>query len=415
MAGIGRLSGADLRRTKPGLRCDGGGLWLQITDAKSGGTSRSWIFRYTLAGRTRSMGLGSLITVGLKDARERARRCRELLLDGVDPITHRDTERASKMAASAKVMTFEQAAHSYITAHRSRWRNQQHALEWPTSLRTHIFPTLGQIDVRQIDTPHVVKALEQVWQEAPETGSRLRGRIEAILSWAGVAGFRDGNIPNPARFADHLEFLLPKAKRQVEHHAALPWRETPEFMEQLRKIDGAAARAFEFLVLTAARSGEVRNAVWDEIDLDAGVWVVPANKMKANCEHRVPLCDRALAILREMTALRMDDSPFIFRGRNGKFSKAVFQHTLKRLGRRDLTIHGFRSSFRDWCGENTNFPREIAEAALAHTSGDATERAYRRGDALEKRRKLMEAWATFCSRPASIGATVTPLRARADA
>jgi integrase len=323
--GIGRLSGADLRRTKPGLRCDGGGLWLQVTDAKDGGTSRSWIFRYTLAGRTRSMGLGSLLTIGLKDARERARRCRKLLLDGVDPIAQRDAERSAKAAANAKVMTFEQAAHSYITAHRARWRNQQHALEWPNSLRMHVFPTLGQIDVRQIDTPHVVKALERVWQTAPETGSRLRGRIEAILSWAGVAGFRDGNIPNPARFPDHLEFLLPKAKRQVEHHAALPWGEVPAFMERLRKIDGVAPRAFEFLILTAARAGEVINATWDEINFDEKVWIIPANKMKAGREHRVPLVDRAREILKEMAALRIDDSPFIFRGRDGKFSKPVFQ------------------------------------------------------------------------------------------
>jgi integrase len=408
--GIGRLSGADLRRTTPGLRCDGGGLWLQITDAKDGGTSRSWIFRYTLAGRTRSMGLGSLITVGLKDARERARRCRELVLDGIDPITQRDTDRAARLAASIKMMTFEQAALGYITAHRARWRNQQHALEWPTSLRAHVFPTLGKIDVRQIDTGHVVKALERVWQTAPETASRLRGRIEAILSWCAVAGFRDGNVPNPARFADHIEFLLPKAKRQIEHHAALPWRETPEFMEQLRKIDGVAPRAFEYLVLCAARTSEVRNATWDEIDLDAAVWIIPANKMKAGREHRVPLCDRALAILREMATYRVGDTAFVFPGRDGKFSKPVFQHTLKRLGRRDLTVHGFRSTFRDWCGESTNFPRELAEAALAHVSGDATERAYRRGDALEKRRALMDAWATFCSRPTPVGATVTALR-----
>jgi integrase len=408
--GIGRLSGADLRRSKPGLWCDGGGLWLQVTEAKDGGTSRSWIFRYTLAGRTRSMGLGSLITVGLKDARERARRCRELLLDGTDPIAARDAERAAKAAASIKSMTFEQAAHSYITAHRSRWRNQQHALEWPSSLSTHIYPTLGKLDVRQIDTPHVVKALEKVWVQAPETGARLRGRIEAILSWAGVAGFRDGNIPNPARFADHLEYLLPKAKRQIEHHAALPWREAPEFMARLREIEGVAPRAFEFLILCAARSNEVRNATWDEIDLEAAVWTIPATKMKAGNEHRVPLPDRALAILREMAALRMNENPVVFPGRDGKFAKPVFAHTLQRLGRRDITTHGFRSAFRDWCGENTNYPREVAEAALAHVNGDATERAYRRGDALQKRRQLMEAWATFCSRPAPVGATVTSIR-----
>jgi integrase len=361
--GIGRLSGADLRRSKPGLRCDGGGLWLQITDAKGGGTSRSWIFRFTLAGRTRSMGLGSLLTIGLKDARERARRCRELLLDGIDPIAQRDTERAAKAAASIKSMTFEQAAVAYISAHRSRWRNQQHALEWPTSLRAHVFPTLGKIDVREIDTALVVRALERVWKEAPETGSRLRGRIE--------------------------------------------------FMARLREISGTPARAFEFLILCAARAGEVRGATWGEIDFDEAIWCIPGQRMKAGREHRVPLSARCIEILREMSALRTND--FLFAGRDGKLGESAFHHLLRKLDRRDVTAHGFRSAFRDWCGESTNFPREIAEAALAHVSGDATERAYRRGDALQKRQQLMEAWATFCGRPTPAGATVTPLRAHAGA
>jgi integrase len=357
------------------------------------------------------MGLGSLITVGLKDARERARRCRELLLDGIDPIAQRDTERSAKMAADARSMTFEQAALAYIAAHRARWRNQQHALEWPTSLRAHIFPTLGKIDVRQVDTALVVKALQRVWKETPETGSRLRGRIEAILSWCTVAGFRSGD--NPAKWDDHLEHLLPKAQRQIKHHAALPWQEAPEFMARLRKINGTPARAFEFLVLCAARAGEVRGATWNEIDLDEAVWVVPAARMKGNREHRVPLCDRALAILREMATYRAGDTAFVFPGRDGKLGESAFHHLLWKLDRRDITVHGFRSAFRDWCGESTNFPREIAEAALAHVSGDATERAYRRGDALEKRRKLMEAWAAFCGRPMPAGATVTNIRASA--
>jgi integrase len=307
-------------------------------------------------------------------------------------------------------MTFEQAALAYISAHRARWRNQQHALEWPTSLRAHVFPTLARIDVREIDTALVVKALEKVWKEAPETGSRLRGRIEAILSWCAVAGFRSGDVPNPARYADHLEYLLPKPKRQIEHHAALSWRETPEFMSRLRGISGTPARAFEFLILCAARAGEVRGATWGEINLDEAVWTIPAHKMKAHREHRVPLCDRALAILREMAALRTADTPFVFPERDGKLGKSAFRHLLRKLDRRDTTTHGFRSSFRDWAGEATNFPREVCEAALAHATGDRVERAYRRADALEKRRKLMEAWASYCGRPAPAGATVTPLR-----
>jgi integrase len=412
--GIGRLSGADLRRVEPGMWCDGGNLWLQVTEAKDGSMSRSWIFRYGLNGRVRSMGLGPIHTVGLKEAREKARKCREQLLEGIDPIAHRDSERATKMAAGAKVMTFEQAALSYITAHRSRWRNEKHAQEWPTSLSNHVFPVLGKIDVREITTAHVVRALEQVWVQANETGSRLRGRIEAILSWCGVAGFRDGNIPNPARYPDHLEFLLPKPKRAIAHHAALPWREMPAFVARLREINNSsAAPALEFLILTAGRSGEVCNATWDEVDLDQATWTIPANKMKAGKTHRVPLSDRVLELLREAADRRVGDTALIFPGRDGKFSKAAFPHLLKKLGHQNITVHGFRSSFRDWCGESTNFPREIAEAALAHVSGDATERAYARGDMLEKRRQLMEAWATFCSRPAPAGATVVPLRANA--
>jgi integrase len=408
------LTGADLRRATPGMWCDGGNLWLQVTEAKNGGVNRSWVFRFTLAGKTRSMGLGSTDTIGLKEARERARQCRQLLLDGIDPIVHRDADRAAKLATSAKTMTFEQAAHAYITAHRSRWRNEKHAQEWPTSLSNHVFPVLGKLDVREITTAHVVRSLEKVWVQANETGSRLRGRIEAILSWCGVAGFRDGNVPNPARYADHLEYLLPKPKRAIEHHAALAWREMPEFMTRLREINNSsAAPALEFLILTAARSGEACGAVWGEIDLDQATWTIPAEKMKAGREHRVPLSPRCMAILREAADRRVSDTALIFPGRDGAFSKAVFPHLLKKLGHQDITVHGFRSSFRDWCGESTNFPREIAEAALAHVSGDATERAYARGDMLEKRRQLMDAWATFCGRPAPAGATVVPLRANA--
>jgi integrase len=395
--GIGRLSGADLRRSKPGLRCDGGGLWLQTTIAKDGKSrNRSWVFRFTLSGRTRHMGLGPCHTVDLKTARERARRFRELLIDGIDPIAHRDAERSARIAANAVRMTFEQAAMNYIAAHRSTWRNQQHAADWPTSLRRYIFATLGKIDVAAIDTPLVVRSLEKVWKEKQVTASRLRGRIESILDWATVSGFRQGD--NPARWSGHLEHLLAAPrKRRIEHHPALPWREVPAFMQRLRDIKGAPARAFEFLILTAARAGEVRGAVWSEIELDNALWIIPGPRMKSGREHRVPLSARCVSILREMSAIRSDDS--IFLGRGGKLGESAFQFLLKKLGRRDITAHGFRSSFRDWCGESTNYPREIAEAALAHVSGDQTERAYRRGDALNKRRALMEAWSRFCASP----------------
>ena len=401
--GIGRLTGAHLKHSKPGkLLCDGGGLWLQTTLAKDGKSrNRSWVFRYTLNGRTRHMGLGSCLTVDLKSARERARKFRELLIDHIDPMEQRDAERSARIAANATRMTFEQAAMNYIAAHRSTWRNQQHAQEWPTSLRAHIFPTLAKIDVAMIDTALVVRSLERVWEEKRPTASRLRGRIESILDWATVSGFRQGD--NPARWSGHLEHLLAApGKRQVQHHAALPWREVAHFMQRLREIDTVSARAFEFLILTAARAGEVRYATWNEID-DHAVWIVPAQRMKAGKEHRVPLCARSLAILKKMAALRAGDASFVFPGRgDGKaLGAAVFQQVLARLGRSDITVHGFRSSFRDWAGERTNFPREIAEAALAHVSGDQTERAYRRGDALDKRRQLMNAWSKFCAEPAA--------------
>jgi integrase len=410
--GIGRLSGADLRRSKPGMKCDGGGLWLQTTAAKDGGWNRSWVFRFTLNGVTRHAGLGSLITVSLKDARERARQFRLLVLDGIDPIAHRDAERATRIAAQAKTMSFEQAALAYISAHRSTWRNEEHAQQWPASLRRYAFPVLGKIDVAKIDTPLIVRSLEKIWQPKQVTASRLRGRIESILDWATVSGFRSGD--NPARWSGHLEHLLAApGKRRIEHHAALPWREVPAFMQRLREIKTVAARALEFAILTAARAGEVRGAVWSEIGADLAVWSVPAARMKAGKEHRVPLSARCVEILREMAALRTDDTAIVFAGRDGqsKFGESIFRHLLNTLDRTDITVHGFRSSFRDWCGESTNYPREIAEAALAHISGDATERAYRRGDALDKRRQLMEAWARFCAEPAAVSGEVISIGA----
>jgi integrase len=396
--GIGRLSGADLRRSKVGMRCDGGGLWLQTTLAKDGKTrNRSWVFRFTLSGRTRHMGLGSCVTVDLKTAREKARQYRQLLLDGIDPLENRDRERSARIAANVTRMTFEQAALAYISAHRSTWRNQEHAQEWPRSLRRYIFPVLGKIDVSQIDTPLIVRSLERVWKERQVTASRLRGRIESILDWSTVSGFRQGD--NPARWSGHLEHLLAApGKRRIEHYAALPWREIPAFMQRLRDIKGTAARALEFLILCAARGGEVRGAVWlPEIDLSNALWIIPGPRMKSGREHRVPLSARCVEILREMEAIRADDH--VFSGRDGALGETAFRFLLNKLGRRDITAHGFRSSFRDWCGESTSYPREIAEAALAHVNGDATERAYRRGDALDKRRQLMEAWSRFCASP----------------
>jgi integrase len=402
--GINRLSGADLRRSKPGLYGDGNNLFLQISLSKTNRKqiNRSWIFRYTTSGRAIDMGLGSLNVIGLKQAREQAREYCALRLQGIDPKQHRDAQRAAATAASMRSITFEAATHGYVTAHRDEWRSQQHAQEWPRSLAKHVFPTLGALPVASIDTPLVVKALSEVWQSAPETGARLRGRIEAILDWATVSGYRSGD--NPSRWNGHLEYLLAAPrKRRVEHLAAMPWREVPEFMEGLRAIDGVAARALEFLVLTAARSGEIFGAVWSEIDIDAKTWIIPPDRTKSGREHRVPLSPRCMQILKEQAVEKTEDTVF-------SLGESALRKLLASLGHNNITVHGFRSSFRDWAGEATNFPREVCEAALAHATGDRVEQAYRRGDALEKRRKLMDAWAAFLAKPIAASATVTPLR-----
>jgi integrase len=407
--GLNRLSGADLRRSKPGLFGDGNGLWLQVTVAKDGKRrNRSWVFRYTTGGRTTEVGLGSLDVVGLKEAREQAREYCALRLRGVDPLQHRDAQRAAVAAANMKSLTFEAAAHAYIAAHRDEWRSQQHAQEWPRSLTQHVFPTLGSLPVSTIDTALVVKALGNVWQSAPETGARLRGRIEAILDWATVSGYRTGD--NPARWSGHLEYLLAAPrKRRIEHLAAMPWRDVPSFMQKLRGTDSVAARALEFAILTAARTGEVRGAVWNEVDLDSAVWSLPGERTKSGREHRVALSPRCMQILKEVRPLARQGQ-HVFPGIKGGLGESAFLKLLKSLGHADITVHGFRSSFRDWAGEATNFPREVCEAALAHATGDRVERAYRRGDALEKRRKLMQAWDAFCSKPPADG-KILPIRA----
>jgi len=406
--GINRLTGADLRRTKPGLFCDGEGLWLQVSAAADEQRrNRSWIFRYTLSGRTREMGLGSLNTLSLVEARERARKCRQMLLDGTDPIEQRNAARAAKAAATAKAVSFEECAHRYITAHRAEWSNEQHAKEWPASLAKHIMPTLGKLPVGTIDTALVTQALQKVWETAPETANRLRGRIEAILDWAGVSGFRPADTSNPARWAGHLEHVF-AAPKHTEHHAAMAYVEVPSFIQQLREHGGAPAAAFEFLILTGARAGMVRGATWNEINLDEAVWVVPARRMKSRQEFRVPLAPRAVEIVRTMAATRRND--FVFPGRDGGLGESAFEHLIKRLGfGGQITTHGFRSSFRTWAGEATAFAHEVCEQALAHAIPNAVERAYRRGDLFEKRRRLMEAWATHCDRPAA-AADVVPLR-----
>jgi integrase len=412
---IHKLGAGAVKRTTPGTFGDGGGLYLQISIAKDGkGRSRSWVFRYKIGKRTREMGLGSVDTVGLAKAREFAQWHRLQLLENIDPIEFRRADRAARLAAAARVMTFDQCYHGYVAAHRDAWRSQRHAAQWVQSVAKHVSPIIGKLPVAQIDTALVLRVLEPIWTKTPEAASRLRGRIEAVLDWATAREFRLGD--NPARWEGHLETLLPSRSKllPVVHHPALPYRDVPAFIARLREREGAVERALEFLILTAARTGEVLGARWDEID--GAVWAVPGSRMKSGREHRVPLSDRCIASLTERQA-RSGNSEFVFPGEHAPtMARSVFQRLLERMDVAGVTVHGFRSSFRDWCREQTNFPREVAEIALAHTNKDKTEEAYARGDALAKRRRLMDAWASYCGKPvpvATTGATVTPLQAGA--
>jgi integrase len=401
---ISRLSGADLRRSKPGVYADGGGLYLQITEAQDHSSiNRSWLFRFAINGHERWMGLGSLNTVSLAEARERARHGRLMVLDGIDPIEARKERRAKEAATSRRATTFDECAAAYIAAKRHEWRSQKHAATWPATIRQYVSPLIGKLPVDAIDTPLIMKVLRPIWDRIPDSASRLRGRIESILDWATVSGFRQGE--NPARWKGHLEHLLaaPHKVKPREHMAAMPYSAVPAFMAQLRAEQGTFARALELLILVAARAGEVRGAVWSEFDLDHAVWEIPGRRMKAGKPHRVPLSSRCIEILRAMPR----ESDLVFPGRaGGMMAEVNFAYILRKLGHGDVTTHGFRSSFRTFAAEQTHFPHEIAELALAHTVGTAVTRAYKRTDLFDRRRKLMEAWADFCSAPAGAGVVV---------
>lgn len=393
---------AIVRKAKPGYSGDGGGLYLSIS--KYG--TPSWAFRYRIDGRLREAGLGSLDTWSLAEARERAREFRQQRAAGLDPIDRRRAERARAGIEAARVMTFRQCAEAYIGSHEAGWRNPKHRAQWPATLMAYVYPAFGALPVAAIDTALVMKAVEPIWTKKPETASRVRGRIESVLDWAAARGYRQGD--NPARWRGHLDNLLPKRSkvRRVEHHAALPYPEIGEFTAALRGQEGIAARALEFLILTAARTGEVIDAKWEEFDLAERLWTVPAERMKAGKEHRVPLAGRALEIVEEMAGIRSGEYVFLGGKANRPLSNMAFLMLLRRLGRGDLTAHGFRSTFRDWAAERTSFPAEVAEMALAHTVADKVEAAYRRGDLFAKRRQLADAWARFCAAPATSGKVV---------
>jgi integrase len=408
-----RLTAMKVRKAKPGMYADGGGLYLRVTPEGA----RNWVLRYMLNRRPRWMGLGPVKLYSLAEARARALDARRKRHEGIDPIEARRAERARQRLEAAKAVTFQEGAESYIASHKAGWRNEKHKYQWAATLSTYAYPVIGALPVQAVDTGLVLKVLQPIWTTKSETASRVRQRIENVLDFAKVRGWRDGE--NPARWRGHLDKLLPARSRvrQVEHLAALPYAELPGFLAGLRTREAIAARGLEFLILTAARTGEVIGARWNEIDLFDKTWTVPAARMKAHREHRVPLSARALSILAEMQATRQGDlvDALVFPGHKpgSPLSNTAFLMLMRRMGRGDLTAHGFRATFKTWASERTSFQNEIVEAALAHVIGGKVEQAYRRGDMFEKRRRLVQQWATFCTiAPAQARqGNVTPLRA----
>jgi len=376
-----------------GYHADGDGLYLQVT----GNGGRSWIFRYQRHGKRRDMGLGPAHLVGLAEARRRALEFRRCLLEGIDPLERKRARDRAAAVEAAQTITFREAAERYIAAHQASWRAKQHLARWHQTMRDFVYPILGALPVEAVDVGLVTRVLEPIWTKMPETASRIRGRIELVLDWATVRQYRTGD--NPARWRGHLDKLLPKISKvsKVQHHAALPYSEIGAFMAQLRRRETVTARALEFAILTAARPSEAIRARWSEIDMSDRLWIIPAARMKANREHRVPLSDAAMAIVKDMAARR--ESDFVFPGRStGRaVSHTAFSDQLDAIGYQGVTAHGFRSTFRDWAAERTNFPNEVAEMALAHSVSNKVEAAYRRGDLFEKRRQLAEAWARYCA------------------
>ena len=393
-----------------GVYPDGAGLYLNVTI----GGSKSWLYRYMLAGKAHWMGLGSYPDVSLAEAREKATECRKMVRQGIDPLAEKRQQTSVIRASIAKSILFSKAADQFIEAHKPGWKNAKHIDQWRNTLDTYAYPIIGKIEVSMIDTGHIMRILEKdnLWNEKTETASRVRGRIESILDWATVRKYRSGE--NPARWKGHLDKLLPARTKvkKAEHHPALSWQQMGVFMADLREQAGVAARGVEFAILTATRSGEVRGATWAEIDLDSGVWIIPPERMKAKKEHRVPLSGKALDLLRKQKA----DYPgeLVFPGmKEGKpLSDMSLTAVLRRMERNEITVHGFRSSFRDWAAESTAYPNEMVEMALAHTIGNKVEAAYRRGDLFEKRRHMMQTWSDFCDTITKAG-QVVPLRGKA--
>ena len=405
---MGKLTALSVGKQKqPGRYGDGGGLWLQVRAADQ----KSWLFRYTVEGRQRQMGLGSLDLISLAEARELAIAARKLLKAGKDPIGEKREQAAE--TSGKRLTTFRQVAEMYVAAHKGSWRNAKHAWQWDATLKAHAFSVFGDKAVSAVTTGDVMSALEPIWTKTPETASRLRGRVEVVLDYAKARGWRDGE--NPARWRGHIQNLLPARNKilKVQHHPALPWREIGGFMVDLRAETRTSARAVEFVILTAARTSEAFLATWGEVDLKAETWRVPASRMKAGVDHTVPLSPPAVALLKALKPENVLPTDFLFPGqRAGKsLSNMAGAMLLRRMNRADITVHGFRSTFRDWAADTTGYPREVAEAALAHVVGSKVEAAYRRSDLLAKRATLMAEWGRFCAQSVSQSAEVVPLRA----
>jgi integrase len=414
-----RLSALQVTKlAKPGLYGDGGGLTLQITATGA----KSWLFRYMVAGKPFGMGLGPTHTVSLAEARQKALEARKLLIDGINPLAAKKQNQIAAALANAKMMSFDQCAEAYILAHKAGWKNAKHGDQWTNTLNTYASPVFGHLPVAEIDTGLVVKCLAPIWESKTETASRVRGRIESVLGWATTSGYRTGE--NPARWKGHLENLLATISKssRTKNHPSLPWQRIGAFMSALRAREGVSARAVEFAILTACRSGEVRGAKWAEFDTAGKLWTIPAERMKAKREHQVPLSDAALALLESMP--KDDDVDVVFAGTKGQpLSDMSLTAVIRRMNGDEkpvwadangdsITVHGFRSTFRMWAAESTNYPREVAEHALAHQLPDAVERAYQRGSQFAKRAALMSEWAVYCA-TVPTDAVVKPIRGAA--
>lgn len=426
---VNALTPMQVKHATAGRHADGGGLHLLVKKpteeavriAKPGKPAegaRSWVFRFMLKGKSRDIGLGPAAGpdgITLADARDAAAAFRLKVKAGVDPLAERQmmAAEASAAAQAAKIAgkTFKAVAETHIGANEDSWRNAKHRQQWTNTLATYVYPVIGDLPVADVSTAHVLSILEPIWKAKPETASRVRGRIETILDAAKARGYREGE--NPARWRGHISQILPARSRLTRgHHKALSYSDLPAFMEKLGKREAVAALALEFAILTAARTGEVIGAKWGEVNLEKAVWTIPADRMKAGKEHRVPLSPRAVEILKETKRLEKD---WLFPGEDGKLSSMAMTMLLRRM-KVEATVHGFRSAFRDWSAECTGYAHEVCEMALAHTIGNKAEAAYRRGDLFEKRRRLMADWATYCANStadADDDSKVTPIRSQA--